>query len=168
MYLFPMNDKKNFETLYFLKWCLIFDGSALRLLKKYNKFSRVLMLIFGQNSSCFCIPPWTLDHPNFPQKSQCNKLKMKNGSSAQAGVSSRSSMQTSNMYILRTNLYIVWLWVNYVVVYQRTTGPLGPVLKKILEDRSVQDLKITKRTSKDLFFDQGTIYRFFKMSSLEF
>ena len=33
-------------------------------------------------------------------------------------------------------------------------------LKKILEDRSVQDLKISKRTSKDLFFDPGTIIRF--------
>ena len=43
------------------------------------------------------------------------------------------------------------------------TGP-----KKILEDRSVQDLKIAKRTSKDLFFDPGTIMRFFKMASLEF
>ena len=40
--------------------------------------------------------------------------------------------------------------------------------KKILEDRSVQDLKIAKRTSKDLFFDPGTIIRFFKMDSLEF
>ena len=40
--------------------------------------------------------------------------------------------------------------------------------KKILEDRSVQDLKIAKRTSKDLFFDSGTIIRFFKMDSLEF
>ena len=53
-------------------------------------------------------------------------------------------------------------------MYQRTAGPLGPVLKKILEDRSVQDLKIAKRTSKDLFFDPGTIIRFFKMASLEF
>jgi hypothetical protein len=43
------------------------------------------------------------------------------------------------------------------------TGP-----KKILEDGSVQDLKIAKRTSKDLFFDPGTIIRFFKMASLEF
>ena len=43
------------------------------------------------------------------------------------------------------------------------TGP-----KKILEDRSVQDLKIAKRTSKDLFFDPGTIIRFFKMDFLEF
>ena len=43
------------------------------------------------------------------------------------------------------------------------TGP-----KKILEDRSVQDLKIVKRTSKDLFFDPGTIIRFFEMASLEF
>ena len=43
------------------------------------------------------------------------------------------------------------------------TGP-----KKILEDRSVQDLKIAKRTSKDIFFDPGTIIRFFKMDSLEF
>ena len=40
------------------------------------------------------------------------------------------------------------------------TGP-----KKILEDRSVQDLKIAKRTSKDLFFDPGTIIRSFKMAS---
>ena len=43
------------------------------------------------------------------------------------------------------------------------TGP-----KKFLEDRSVQDLKIAKRTSKDLFFDPGTIIRFFRMASLEF
>ena len=43
------------------------------------------------------------------------------------------------------------------------TGP-----KKILEDRSVQDLKIAKRTCKDLFFDPGDIIRFFKMNSLEF
>ena len=39
--------------------------------------------------------------------------------------------------------------------------------KEILEDRSVQDLKIAKRTYKDLFFDPGTIIRFFKMVSLE-
>ena len=37
-----------------------------------------------------------------------------------------------------------------------------------LEDWSVQDLKIAKRTSKDLFFDLGTIIRVFKMVSLEF
>ena len=43
------------------------------------------------------------------------------------------------------------------------TGP-----KKILEDRFVQDLKIAKRTSKDLFFDPRTIIKFFKMDSLEF
>ena len=55
-----------------------------------------------------------------------------------------------------------------MVVYQQTAGPLGPVLKKFLEDRSVQDLKIAKRTSKDLFFDPGTIISFFKMDSLEF
>ena len=29
--------------------------------------------------------------------------------------------------------------------------------KKILEDQSIQDLKIAKRTPKDLFFDPGTI-----------
>ena len=40
--------------------------------------------------------------------------------------------------------------------------------KKILEDWSVQDLKIAKRTSKDLFFDLGTIIRFFKIVSLKF
>ena len=38
--------------------------------------------------------------------------------------------------------------------------------KKILDDRSIQDLKIAKRTSKDLFFDPGTVIRFFKMASL--
>ena len=43
------------------------------------------------------------------------------------------------------------------------TGP-----KKIIEVRSVQDLKIAKTTSKDLFFDPGTIIRFYKMDSLEF
>jgi hypothetical protein len=43
------------------------------------------------------------------------------------------------------------------------TGP-----KKNLVDRSVQDLKIAKTTSKDLFFDPGTIIRFFKKVSLEF
>ena len=37
-----------------------------------------------------------------------------------------------------------------------------------LEDWSVQDLKIAKRTSKDLFFDPGPITRFFKINSLEF
>ena len=35
-------------------------------------------------------------------------------------------------------------------------------------DGSVQDFKIAKRTSKDLFFDPGTMNRFFKMDSLEF
>jgi hypothetical protein len=40
--------------------------------------------------------------------------------------------------------------------------------KKIPEDRSVQDLKIVKRTSKDLFLDPETIIRFFKMASLKF
>ena len=53
------------------------------------------------------------------------------------------------------------------LVYQRTAGPLGPVLKKILEDRSVQDLKIAKRTSKDLFFDSGSIISVFQNSFLE-
>ena len=42
----------------------------------------------------------------------------------------------------------------------------GP--KKIIEDRSVQDLRIAKRTSKDLFLDSGTTIRFFEMDSLEF
>ena len=53
----------------------------------------------------------------------------------------------------------------YIQVYQWTAGPLGLVLKKILEDRSVQDLKTAKRISKDLFFDQVTIIRFFKKDS---
>ena len=51
------------------------------------------------------------------------------------------------------------------VVCQRTAGPLGlgrTGPKKILEDLSGQDLKIDKRTSKDLFFDSGTIIRFSK------
>ena len=40
--------------------------------------------------------------------------------------------------------------------------------KKIIQDWSNQDLKIAKRTSKDLFFDPGTIIRFFKIDSLDF
>ena len=37
--------------------------------------------------------------------------------------------------------------------------------KKILEDQSIQDLKIAKRTSKDLFFIQELLLtRFFKMT----
>ena len=51
--------------------------------------------------------------------------------------------------------------LTYVLVYQRTAGrPL--VLKKCLEDRSIQDLKIVKRTSKDLFFNPGTIISMYK------
>ena len=103
-----MNDKKKIETLHFQKWCLIFDGSAICLFTKYDIFSWVLVLIFGQNSGYFCIPPWKLDHPNFPKKSQFNKLKMKNGSSAQGRGLFSSSMQTSNMY---SNSCV---WVNYV------------------------------------------------------
>jgi hypothetical protein len=41
----------------------------------------------------------------------------------------------------------------YKIVYQRTRGPLGPVLKIIYRSWSVQDLKKTKRTSKDLIYD---------------
>ena len=53
------------------------------------------------------------------------------------------------------------------VVCQWTEGTLGPV-KKHLDDFSVQDLKIVKNTSKDLFFDPGTIIKFFKMTFLAF
>ena len=52
-------------------------------------------------------------------------------------------------------------YANASVPTDRRSFRTGP--KNILEDRSVQDLKITKRTSKDLFFDPGTIIRFFKM-----
>jgi hypothetical protein len=38
-------------------------------------------------------------------------------------------------------------------VYQRTGGPLGPVLKILYRSWSVQDLKKTKRTPKDLIHD---------------
>ena len=38
-------------------------------------------------------------------------------------------------------------------MYQRTGGPLGPVLKILYRSWSVQDLKKTKRTSKDLIND---------------
>ena len=48
----------------------------------------------------------------------------------------------------------------------RRSFRIGP--KNILEDRSIQDLKIAKRTFKDLFFDPETITRFFKKASLEF
>ena len=39
------------------------------------------------------------------------------------------------------------------LMYQRTEGPLGPVLKILYRSWSVQDLKKTKRTSKDLIHD---------------
>ena len=51
------------------------------------------------------------------------------------------------------------LYVDDSVPTDRRSFRTGP--KKILEDRSVQDLKIAKRTSKDLFFDPGTIISFF-------
>ena len=55
-------------------------------------------------------------------------------------------------------IFNIILWVSVPTDHRSfRTGP-----KKILEDRSVQDLKITKRTSKDLFFDPGTIIRFLK------
>ena len=53
-----------------------------------------------------------------------------------------------------------------IVPTDRRSFRTGP--KKILKVRSAQDLKIAKRTSKDLFFDPGTMIRFFKMASLEF
>ena len=56
--------------------------------------------------------------------------------------------------------------LSYSVPTDRRSFRTGP--KKILEDWSVQDLKIAKRTSKDLFFDSGTIIRFFKIVSLKF
>ena len=59
---------------------------------------------------------------------------------------------------------LILIWSS--VPTDRRSFRTGP--KKIQEDRSVQDLKIAKRTSKDLFFDPGTIIRFFKMDSLEF
>ena len=40
-----------------------------------------------------------------------------------------------------------------ILVYQRTWGPLGPVLKILYRSWSVQDLKKTKRTSEDLIHD---------------
>ena len=45
------------------------------------------------------------------------------------------------------------LKANHIFVYQRTGGPLGPVLKILYRSWSVQDLKKTKRTSKDLIHD---------------
>ena len=58
------------------------------------------------------------------------------------------------------------LTIQHSVPTDRRSFRTGP--KKILEDRSIQDLKTAKRTSKDLFFDPGTVIRFFKMASLEF
>ena len=57
-------------------------------------------------------------------------------------------------------------WVYGSVPTDRRSFRTGP--KKIQEDRPGQDLKIAKRTSKDLFFDPGTIIIFFKMDPLEF
>ena len=57
-------------------------------------------------------------------------------------------------------------WFYSSVPTDRRSFRTGP--KKILEDQSVKDLKIAKRTSTDLFFDPGTIIRIFKMDSFEF
>ena len=55
-------------------------------------------------------------------------------------------------------------WFYSSVPTDRRSFRTGPKKK----DQSVKDLKIAKRTSKDLFFDPGTIIRFFKMDSFEF
>ena len=46
--------------------------------------------------------------------------------------------------------------VVFVIIIQCANGP------QVLQDWSVQDLKIAKTTSKDLFFDPGTIIVFFQ------
>ena len=63
-------------------------------------------------------------------------------------------------------VYQIWVSPDCSEPTDRRSSRTGP--KKILEVLSVQDLKIAKRTSKDLFFDPGTIIRFFKMDFLEF
>ena len=68
----------------------------------------------------------------------------------------------------------LWVKAHYdALVHMRTIVPTDgrsfmTSPEKILEDWSFQDLKISKRTCKDLFFDPGDIIRFFKMNSLEF
>ena len=74
----------------------------------------------------------------------------------------KSTLQISTSTLQSENR----MYIHCSVPTDRRSFRTGP--KKILEDRSVQDLKIAKRTSKDLFFDPGTIIRFFKMDSLEF
>ena len=53
---------------------------------------------------------------------------------------------------------------NVRVPTDRRSFRTGP--NKFLEERSVQDLKIAKRTSKDLFFDPVRIISFFLESYL--
>ena len=75
-------------------------------------------------------------------------------------------MNILSFYPPKSYFRILISYLETSVPTDRRSFRTGP--KKILEDRSVQDLKIAKRTSKDLFFDPGTIIRFFKMDSLEF
>ena len=59
-------------------------------------------------------------------------------------------------------------WIIYALVYQRTSGPLGPVLKKIWRTGPFRTSKLPKGPLRTAFFDPGTIIRFFKMHFLEF
>ena len=52
-----------FETLYFLKWCPIFDGSTLCLFTKHNDFLQVFWFV-AKNIVNFSSLSWKLDNPN--------------------------------------------------------------------------------------------------------
>ena len=54
------------------------------------------------------------------------------------------------------------------LVYQRTSGPLGPVLKKNWRTGPFRTSKLPKGPLRTAYFDPGTIIRFFKMQFLEF
>ena len=53
-----------FKSLYFLKWCPIFDTSPLHQFSKFNNFLWVCWFL-GKNLSSFVYPAWKLDNPYY-------------------------------------------------------------------------------------------------------
>ena len=60
-----LNLSEIFKSLYFLKWCPIFDSSPLLQISKFNNFIW-LKLIFSQKPFWFCIPPLKTPQPVLP------------------------------------------------------------------------------------------------------
>ena len=54
----------EFKSLYFLKWCPIFDTSPLHQFSKFNNFLWVCSFL-GKNLSNFVHPAWKIDNPYY-------------------------------------------------------------------------------------------------------